>query len=189
MRNRVYLALVCVPLLALAACSNGGNATNASSTSTAAPQSTVTSASGLTAYTSPDHKYRLSYPSGWQVQTADGNPGKASFMGPNNQYFEVSDDASIPGAELDQLITQYCQAVQPGQAASHVVGITVTLGGQTWFKAPCSADAQPASELIVEVTTYKGSVYQLDYSSPGPSFLSDDSTFYTPMEQSFQFLT
>jgi hypothetical protein len=185
MRTQVRLALVCVPLLVLAACGN----TTAASPSPTATQPTQTPATSFTVYTSPDHTYRISYPTGWQEQTVDGNPGKVSFTGPNSQEFEVNDNASTPGGDPAQLITEYCQAVQPGQAASQVVGTPVVLGGQTWLKAQCGAAAQPSTVLIVEVVTYKGAVYQIDYASSGASFQADDTTFYMPMEQSFQFLT
>ncbi len=189
MRHHVWFVPLFVCLLALAAC--GSTPVGASSTPTPpnAAQPTNTPANGLTVYTSPDHTYQISYPTGWQEQTADGNPGKASFTGPDNQYFEVSDNASTPGGDPAQLITDYCQAVQPGQAASQVMGTPVVLGGQTWLKAQCGAEAQPATVLIVEVVTYKGAVYQMDYSSPGASFQANDNAFYMPMEQSFQFLT
>ena len=194
MRTQVCLALVCVLLLVLAAC---GGTTAASPSPTATPpanpspttQPTKTPAANFTVYTSPDHTYRVSYPTGWQEQTVEGNSGKVSFTGPDNQEFEVNDHASTPGGDPAQLITDYCQAVQPDQAASHVVGTPVVLDGQTWLKAQCGAAAQPATILIVEVVTYKGAVYQIDYAAPGASFQADDTTFYTPMEQSFQFLS
>ncbi|HLV99395.1 MAG TPA: hypothetical protein VKT82_12035 [Ktedonobacterales bacterium] len=200
MHHHVRLALMCVPLLVLAACGST-TAGSASSTPTTAAQPTPTPtisvqstttnppASGFTVYTSPDNKYHISYPPGWQAQTADGNPGKVGFTGPNSQYFEISDDAGTPGGDPAQLITDYCQAVQPGQADGQVTGTPVVLDGQTWFKAECGADAQPANVLIVEVVTYQDAVYQIDYSSPAASFQADDTTYYVPMEQSFQFLT
>lgn len=94
MCHHVRLALVCIPLLVLAACGSIP-AGNASSTSTAAgePTAPTTQATGFTVYTSPDHKYHISYPTGWQVNVANGNPGKVDFSGPN-QDFQVSDDAS-----------------------------------------------------------------------------------------------
>jgi hypothetical protein len=190
MRNQVRFVLVCMLWLALAACGSTPAGNPSSTPSTAGvPTATNTPATGLTVYTSPDHKYHISYPTSWQAQTADGNPGKASFSGPANQYFEVSDNAGMPGSDLAQQITEYCQAVQPGQDTSQVTGTPVVLAGQTWFKAQCGADAQPSTILIVEVITYQGAVYRIDYSSPASNFQADDTTFYLPMEQSFQFLT
>jgi hypothetical protein len=168
---------------------NGAKASPTATPPTVEYTPTNTPATGFTFYTSPDHKYKLSYPTGWQEQTADGNPGKASFSGPDSQYFEVSDNAGIPGGDPAQLVTDYCQAVQPGQDSGQVVGTPVVLAGQTWFKAQCGADAQPPYPLIVEVVTYQGAVFQIDYSSPAASFQTDDTAFYTSMEQSFQFLT
>ncbi len=204
MRTHVRLALVCVLSLMLAACGSTTavnppptatpQTVNSSSTATQAANPSPTAAQptpvfGFIAYTSPDHKYSIVYPPGWQEQTADGNPGKVSFTGPNNQVFEVNDNAGTPGGDPAQLITEYCQAIQPGQAAIPVVGTPAVLDGQTWLKAQCGAAAQSSTVLIVEVVTYKGAVYQIDYSSPGASFQADDTTFYGPMEQNFQFLT
>jgi hypothetical protein len=178
-------------LFALAACGST-SAANFSSTGTptaAQPTPTNTPNTGMTVYTSPDHKYQISYPTGWQEQTADGNPGKVAFSGPENQEFDVSDDAGIPGGDPAQFVTDYCQAIQPGQSTSQVTGTPVVLDGQTWFKAECGADAQPTNVLIVEVVTYKGAIYQIVYGSSAASFQADDTTYYAPMEQSFKFLT
>ena len=197
MRNLSRFALVYVPLLVLAACGSTP-AWNAASTPTTAAQLTSTSSTaaqptpkstpaiGLTVYTSPDHKYHISYPTGWQVEVADGNPEKVDFSGPN-QTFEVSDNAGSPGGDPAQQITDYCNAI--GQKTSLVTGTPVVLAGQTWFKAECGDDAHPSDPLIVEVVTYQGAVYQIDYASPAPNIQADDTTYYAPMEQSFQFLT
>ncbi len=97
MRSRISFVSLSVCLLALAACG---------STSTSTP------AAGFAVYTSPDHKYQIAYPIGWQEDIFVGNPGKVAFKGPNNQNFEVSDNAGIPGTDPATLITGYCQAVQ-----------------------------------------------------------------------------
>jgi hypothetical protein len=187
MYNRVRFIPLLVCLLTLAAC--GGTTTGNSSptaTPTVQPTPTNTPPAGWTVYTSPDHKYQLSYPPGWQVSVADGNPGKVDFSGPN-QNFEVSDNAGTKGVDPAQLITDWCNAI--GQKTSQATGTPVVLAGQTWFKAQCGDTAQPSEPLIVEVVTYQGAVYQIDYSSPAASFLADDNDYYSLMEQSFQFLT
>ncbi|HLW03223.1 MAG TPA: hypothetical protein VKT82_31545 [Ktedonobacterales bacterium] len=189
MHHRVRFLLLFVCLLTLAACGSttAGNSSPTAPPTTAQSTPTNTPASGMTVYTSPDHTYHISYPSGWQAQPADGNPGKVDFSGPN-QNFEVTDDAGTKGADPAQLITDYCNAI--GQTTSQVVtGTPVVLAGQTWFKAQCGDDPQPSEPLVVEVVTYQGAVYQIDYSSPAASFQADDTAYYAPMEQSFQFLT
>jgi hypothetical protein len=176
-------------LLTLAACggTTAGNSAPTATPTAAPPTPTNTPATGLTVYTSSDHKYQLSYPTGWQVNEVSGDSGKVDFSGPN-QDFMVSDDAGTQGADPAQLITDWCNAI--GRTTSQVVkGTPVVLAGQTWFKAECGDDAQPSEPLLVEVVTYQGAVYQIDYTSPAASFQSDDTTYYTPMEQSFQFLT
>ncbi|HEU5368234.1 MAG TPA: PsbP-related protein, partial [Ktedonobacterales bacterium] len=189
MRNRISFVLLSMCLLVLAACGSTPSTSNSSATTVTQSTPTSTPATGMTVYTSPDHTYQISYPTGWQEQTMDGNPGKVSFTGPNNQNFEVSDNAGIPGTDPATLITGYCQAVQQSQGSGQVMGTPVVLDGQTWFKAQCGADAQPVNVLIVEVVLYKGAFYQIDYASSGADFQADDNTFFTPMEQSFKFLT
>ncbi len=208
MRTQIRLVLLCVPLLLLAACGSttatipsptatqpttpSPTATQLMLPSPTATQSTQTPAAGFTVYTSSNHTYSISYPTGWQAQTADGNPGKITFTGPNNQEFDITDHYGTSGGGQQQLATEVCQTMaDPGkpQTPGPVIGTIVELGGQSWFKASCSADAQPSTVLIVEVVTYKGANYVIDYTSPGASFNADDTTYYEPMQQSFQFLT
>jgi hypothetical protein len=141
----------------------------------------------MTVYTSPAHTYHISYPTGWQEQTADGDAEQVTFTGPNDQSFEVSDTTGIPQGSLADLVNAYCNAV--GVTPVTVQTTTIRLAGQTWTKGDCGAGITPSSDLVVEVVTYKGAVYQIDYSSSHASFQGDTATYYLPMEQSFQFLT
>lgn len=203
----VCLVFVCASLLALAAC-GGAPTTHTSSTTTStsstatptmqtSPTATTaagvtptnTSSSGLTIYTSPDNTYKISYPTGWQVQTASGEPGGVGFSGTSGQFFEVKETAATSGFDPAQYVTDYCQSINVGQNIGQTTGSPVVLGGQTWFKAECGADAQPTTVVIVEVVTYKGALYQIDYSSSAAAFQADFNTYYGPMEQSFQFLS
>jgi hypothetical protein len=189
MRKQVRFLPLLVCVMALAAC--GGTAANSSSstpTPTAQPTPTNTPAASLTVYTSPDGKYQISYPAGWQQQTADGNPGRSSFMGPDSQYFEVTDNGGVPGSDPVDLVNGYCHAIQADQAAATVQTTTVTLAGQTWTKGDCDAGTQSSTDLVVEVVEYNGVVYQMDYASSLANFQADADAFYTPMEQSFKFL-
>ncbi|HEY7123544.1 MAG TPA: PsbP-related protein [Ktedonobacterales bacterium] len=190
MRHRAGFVPLFACLLALAACGSASNPSSAP-TATTAPQPTATNtpAASVTVYTSPTNTYQISYPTGWQQQTADGNPGKSAFTGPDNQTFEVSDNAGIAGSDPADLVNGYCQAIQPGQAANPVQTTTVSLAGQTWTKGDCDEGTQSPTELVVEVVIYKGAVYQIDYASSTANFQTDFSAYYSAMEQSFKFLT
>src|ERR1051326_2243682 len=119
MRNRAGFLTLFVCFIALAACgSTASNSSTTTPTATTQPTPTNTPAVALTVYTSPDGKYQISYPSGWQQETADGNPGRSSFTGPDNQYFEVTDNGGIPGSDPATLVNGYCHAVQQDQAAA-----------------------------------------------------------------------
>lgn len=201
-RTQICLVLLCVPLLVLAAC---GSTTAALPTPTvtrpAPPTPTATQptptatpttapASGWIVYTSSSHVYQISYPAGWQVQPSADGGDNVSFIGPNNRYVDVNDYADKSGgASLEEQALQACKGFQGDKDTDHVIGTPVELGGQTWFKTQCNIEAQPATTLILEVTVYKGTVYTIDYTSPVASFDADDTTFYTPIEKSFQFLT
>jgi hypothetical protein len=65
----------------------------------------------------------------------------------------------------------------------------VSLAGHTWTRGNCDAGTQSTTELVVEMVVYKGQVYTIDYQSPSATFQADQNTYYTPMEQSFTFLT
>lgn len=188
MCNCVRFVPLFVCLLALAACGSTP-ASNSSTTPTTTPTATPTNtpATSFTVYTSPDHKYQISYPTGWQPQVADGNPGKVSITGPDNQTFEVSDNAAIPGSSPATYVNGYCNAI--GTTPVTVQTTTVTIAGQTWTQGDCDAGTNSSNSLIVEVVTYKGAVYQIDYGSSTANFQADADAFYTPMEQSFKFLT
>lgn len=155
---------------------------------TAQPTPTNTPAASFTVYTSPDGKYQISYPTGWQQQTADGNPGKSAFLGPDNQVFEVTDNGGTLTGDPAGLVNDYCHAIQQAQAAPTVQTTTVTLAGQTWTKGDCDAGTQSSTDLVVEVVEYNGAVYQMDYASSLANFQADVDAFYAPIEQSFKFL-
>ncbi|HLV97797.1 MAG TPA: hypothetical protein VKT82_03880 [Ktedonobacterales bacterium] len=190
MRHRIGFVSLFACLLALAACGSTP-ASNAPSTPTPTaatqPTPTNTPSPSLTVYTSPDHKYQISYPIGWQQQTADGNPAKSSFTGPGNQNFEVTDNAGIPGGSPASYVNGYCNAI--AMIAGNIQTTTVTIAGQTWTKGNCDAGTNSSTVLIVEVVIYKGAVYQIDYGSSAANEQADDATYYAPMEQSFKFLT
>jgi hypothetical protein len=119
----------------------------------------------------------------------NGPNAQYTFSGPAHQQFQVNHLPINAGADMAALILATCQAGQPGLPASSLQTQPVALAGQTWLRGDCDAGAQSSTELVVEMVAYKGQVYTLDYESPTASFPTDRSAYYTPMEQSFQFLS
>ena len=175
MRYFLWRLLFLLSLLLLAAC--GGSSNTASSP----PASSLPA--GFVSFTSADHTYQIAYPSGWQEQRGTPN----AFLGPAGQYFEVA-NAGKPDGSIDQIVNVLCQSIQPDVAASPVQTSVVRLANQQWTRGDCDAGTQASVNLIVEAVIYKGAVYHMAYVSPLAAFQSDTTTFYAPMEQSFQFL-
>jgi hypothetical protein len=141
--------------------------------------------SGFAYYVNSAQTYQIAYPSGWTILNGKT---QTQFTG-GSQLFAVSVSSVAAGATPAQIVNAYCQSLQKGVAPNPVPTSVVPLAGQSWTRANCDARAQsPAIELVVEVTLYKGSVYQMDYTSPIVEYSRDQSRYYGPMEQSFRFL-
>jgi uncharacterized protein (DUF2345 family) len=123
------------------------------------------------------------------VTPPNGPNAQYSFTGPANQKFQVNQLPAINVTSLAPLITATCQAEQPGVASSSVQTQPVSLAGQTWTRGDCDAGTQSTTDLVVEMVVYKGQVYTMDYESPAATFQADKNAYYTPMEQSFTFLS
>ncbi len=140
------------------------------------------SLSGFTAYNSPDKTFCVAYPTGWQVAPALQGSG-ARFSGPSNQLFSVSNVGAISGTPTSYAVAA-CRSLlgRVGQTT------TVTLSGQTWTQMSCTINGS-LGRVIIESVIYKGDLYHMDYGSSTATFASNQSQFFTPMEQSFRFLT
>jgi hypothetical protein len=147
---------------------------------TSAP--TCAALSGYTIFTSPDHTFCLTYPTGWQVTGALQGTG-AQFSGPAHQLFTVSNIGSFSGTPADYDM-RFCTNLDGTSSPTS----TLTLSGQAWTQARCTINAG-TGRGIVEATVYKGNLYHMDYGSPTASFLSNRSQFFTSIEQSFRFLS
>ena len=186
-------------LLALAACastpplsaarSHAHTVTpSATSTATEIPPPSPTPPLGFVWYTSADRTFHIAYPAGWQVTMTPGTPATVAFTGPG-QNFVVSELGQNPGGTPGEIANTYCQTWQGDVAENPVQTSDVTIAGQDWTRANCDAGvSRPAVVLIVEVVSYQGACYQMDYSSPIVEFASDEATYYAQMEQSFRFL-
>lgn len=192
MRYRLALLFVLLSVLSLAACGTSSSPPATAPTATpapAAPSATPTSSSSFVLFTSPDGSFSFQYPAGWQVTPPNGPNLQYTFTGPANQKFQVNKLPAINVSGLAPLITAFCQAEQPGVASSSVQTQNVTLAGQTWTRGDCDAGTQSTTDLVVEMVVYKGAVYTMDYESPTANFQADADAYYTPMEQSFKFLS
>lgn len=138
--------------------------------------------SGYTTFTSPDHTFCLAYPNGWQVTNALRGTG-AQFSGPAQQKFSVANIGAFSGTPTAYDVA-FCASLHSRANAL----TTVTISGQAWTQAHCAINAG-AGRAVVESIIYKGSLYHLDYGSSAATFQSDLSQFFTPIEQSFNFLT
>lgn len=179
MRSILYLLCVVFSVLTVGACS-----TQASVTPTVTSEAKLPSGFILT--TSPDHTFRLAYPAAWQAQT----DSQDVFTGPTGQYFEANNDGPPVGTtDLRQLVTTYCNGVQPDLAVSLVQTTSVQLGGRDWTQGDCDAGKSSVTTMVVvEVVLYKGSLFKITYGSPAASFGSDYTRYFALMEQSFHFL-
>lgn len=199
MYRRCAPCTLLVLLLALAACrgtptlsaahSHANRVTPAAtSTATETPPPSPTPPLGFVGYTSADRTFYIAYPVGWQVTSSPGTPASVTFTG-SGQNFVVSELGQNPGGTPAEIANSSCQTWQGDVAENPVQTSDVTLAGQDWTRANCDEGvSHPAVVLIVEVVSYRGAYYQMEYSSPSVEFASDDATYYATMEQSFRFL-
>ncbi len=143
--------------------------------------------SGYNVYTSPDKSFSIAYPPGWQVKEAAGGTG-AEFDGPAHQVVIVTDI----GSQTDDpalIDSSFCQGTDGSSGMGGAPGAakTVSVGGQNWTQEECN-NSDKSAHAAVETVTYQGGSYLLTYASPSSAFASNRSTFFSPMEGSFQFL-
>lgn len=160
-------------------------AATAAATSTTAPTATSTSGApaGFQQFTSSDNSFSLAYPGDWQQQDASSGTG-GRFVGPNQQLFLVA-HLSFTGdpAAFDN---GFCGSSGFGGTAS--TPQTVTIGGQSWTQEECD-NASGTEHAVVEAVSYKNNLYYIAYTSDKASFDQNRTSFFSPMEQSFQFLS
>lgn len=166
-----------------------GNTSNAAST----PGATSTTASAATATAGApagfqqfkNSEFSILYPKDWQPMTAQD---KEVFKRPNGDagfVVQVSSQTTQPKAADDM----YCLTANPTQRPT---ATTISLGGQQWTREDCGSVtlANQSHHAAVESVMYKNKLYTISYtSSPADTFASDRSKYFTPMEQSFTFLT
>jgi hypothetical protein len=158
-------------------------AATATPKATATPQPTATPSipAGFQAFTSSDNSFSIAYPADWQKSSPSEGTG-AQFAGPNNQTFIVLNAGPGQG-DVATNEAAFCQSV--GGPAS--TPTTVTIGSQPWTQVECD-NGDGSRHAVVDAITYKDSLYLIAYGSDANTFAQDRTSFYIPMEQSFQFL-
>jgi hypothetical protein len=128
--------------------------------------------------------FSIAYPSDWKpVGDAQGTSGE-EFTSDSGQVFQVTISAGARSGQEDLFNTGFCSVVGN---ASDATPAAVTIGGQQWHQLDCGEKS--SLHAVVESLVYKGTLFSLSYLSPITTFDSDKTQFYTPMEQSFAFLT
>ena len=142
---------------------------------------------GYNVFTSPDKSFRIAYPSDWQVSDAGAGTG-VRFEGPAHQVVIVTTVAGLTDdpASIDSAFCQG-QGGNGGFGGSASSPKTVSIGGQSWTQEECDTGDQ-SGHAAVAALTYQGNSYLLTYASPKASFNSNQRTFFSPIEGSFQFL-
>ena len=138
--------------------------------------------------------YRVLYPKDWLAQQMPIQQGdEEQFLAPSGAItrsltVDVFDKTRPAKDEDDTLCLGFS-----GNPTAQVTPTTATLGGQQWTREDCAArnlPGTPTLKAVVESVIYKDKLYTISYvSSPDKTFASDRSAYYTPMEQSFTFLT
>jgi tetratricopeptide (TPR) repeat protein len=152
---------------------------------TSPPTQAATARAGFQTFTSSDNSFRLVYPGEWQLQ-ADLDGTGATFTSPDKQHvFTVR--ATNPGtAPADPAAVVVAACSKAGGVLSSLR--TVWISGQPWKQMNCDASGG-SSHLAAQAVLYQGKVFFMSYASPKGSFESTARQFFTPMEQSFQFLS
>jgi hypothetical protein len=168
----------------------GGKKNNNGSTSTPTVAATATTAAtatpaipaGFQQFTSPDNSFSIDYPSSWTNDSSTEGTG-AQFTGPAGQVFIVTNGGAGQGDPATN-DAAFCQGV--GGPASAPTQITI--GGQQWTQEECD-NSSGTVHAVVDSVTYKGDLYLMAYASPKVTFPADKTQYYSPMEQSFRFLS
>jgi hypothetical protein len=142
---------------------------------------------GFKLYTNKDHSFSIVYPGGWDAQPAvTVNGSGEQFSGPASQTVQVVHGAAAQASDVGTSVDAFCTTFSFIPASGNHT--TTTLAGQQWTREECDNPAL-SIHAIVEAVAYKGTLYLLSYASPTGAFNSNRSRYFTPMEQSFTFLS
>ncbi len=140
---------------------------------------------GFKLYIHKDHSFSIIYPGSWSLGPAATVSGSGEqFTGPAHQTVQIVHGGSTQTSDLGTSVDAFCLTF----ALTTNAHTTVTLAGQQWTREECN-NATLGIHAIVEAAAYKGTLYLLSYASPTSAFNNNRSQYFTPMEQSFKFLT
>jgi hypothetical protein len=146
---------------------------------TSAPGVTPTSSipSGFQKFS--NSQFSIAYPSGWDKQASGGGE---QFVSQAGQLFQV---LIQPGdqTEIPTLLSTLCSVF--GKPIGSPT--TVTIAGQPWQQQTCGDNGTPSAS--VEATVHQSQIFEIDYTSLTGTYAADKTQYFTPMEQTFQFLT
>ena len=154
------------------------SATNTPTLPTTAPTASVPG--GFSQFSNSD--FSIDYPSDWMKTASTGQGSGIVFTSSTGDVFEVG---TIAGGQVAPTVFDdaYCKGI--GMKAAGPT--SVTIGGQQWTQETCTT-TNGSIESVVEAVDHSNKLFLIAYASPAPTFASDQSQFFTPMEQSFMFL-
>jgi hypothetical protein len=134
--------------------------------------------------------FSVHYPSAWQEADSPGNAFFSIFTNPSLplEQFQViqSGPAGQAYPSVEDADDSLCGLYGgPTGATTHL-----TISSQQWTREICAKVDNPLNPTgLVETVIYKGKFYTIAYGAPQASFDKDWPTIFTPMEQSFTFLS
>jgi hypothetical protein len=145
------------------------------------PTATPSIPSGFQKY-SQDPNWTIGYPVNWAVAGQKNGVSGVNFTGTTDQFFDLTYGPS--DRKASEAITSACQDTKGATTPS----TTISLGGQNWAQIMCTYSGG-APPLTVEAINYKGLLYIIIFGWSGAPDGADVGNYFSPMEQTFQFLT
>jgi hypothetical protein len=136
-------------------------------------------------------KYSLLYPGNWAAVPAQSiSKDDEEFIKSPQEMFEVQVIAQVSGQPTPQRLDDVTCQTFFGANNKPDAPTMVNFANQQWTRETCEGSIKGTNmQVLVESTVYQNRVYTLAYNAPSTSFASDQQQYFTPMEQSFTFLT
>jgi DNA-directed RNA polymerase subunit RPC12/RpoP len=214
----VALAVIVVAgvLFAALALARTGGFTGAAATATAVPTATATPLptatpsptagianvpAGFTAYQDPSGLYQIVYPTNWVKTSTSGDFGLTTLAGADSSghanVFEVEYiKGAAPGTAttvVDTFFSGLANSIH-GQVSNKQGPTQVTLSGESWTRESADVTATAAGttqvqHVVVQVATHGGYTFVIAYLAQASGFDATNTSTFTPMLDSFKFLT
>ncbi|HLW02855.1 MAG TPA: protein kinase [Ktedonobacterales bacterium] len=142
---------------------------------------------GFKLFTNGNDNFSVIYPSGWDAQPAVTVTGSGEqFNGPAKQTVQVVHGGAAQPSDTGSSVDAFCTTFSFSPVNNGHT--TTTLAGQQWTREECD-NPTLGLHAIVEAVAYKGHLYLFSYASPTSAFNNNRRQYFSPMEQSFKFLT